>query len=401
MEFNLDTGEECSREQSPREEQQGQEISIQAIQSFAESLGQKNITFSPIPNGSTVPVEKSDELAKWFIKVNNTFEASARGPNPKTMQIDSFVFDLTTPWNVKFSSASEYRRFSFGHAIANKTPAPGICPDTAMLYCGLVPTNSVPIKTIKELYHELGLAGMTRYVLGPILDLTATLDQSDGARNALWFNPRKHKQTTIRLQFRLKDVDGFNTLLAPFHIHFPDIYIICKRVSAEVPTLDGSIAASRQELIFWTSFSAGTSFTTDCTLEFIETGLTLVIFFRNPEAILIEVLKWLRGLTKDKLDMVEELLAKDDKFSAIQPRRVTIMFHFSNKGKIKISSVHIELQVSAHFGQVDGESKPVTFLVSYKWTNQGGMGYLRGEFWNGMLKNSYIARIAGCNSSHI
>lgn len=117
-------------------------------------------------------------------------------------------------------------------------------------------------------------------------------------------------------------------------------------------------------------------------IEFQELAITLT-FQLGPPYTLSGILLWLGGLIPDNLRPVEDLLKKDNIFEHFKLRRMTIGLNITeDKDKPKLSNFGIDIEVSATFGR-GSDRKPVVFLVTYTWTEQGGkLGLIRGQLWN-------------------
>ncbi|KAK5996411.1 hypothetical protein PT974_01745 [Cladobotryum mycophilum] len=375
---------------------------------FVGALKNKVIILSSAPS-PTASLDSSDETQSWFQKLDATGSLSL---DSSGQQIENFVFTISTPWSLTFSSASDVLLFTFGTSSAaaggdtgSRIPAPGINSVGDMLTCGLDFTQTDEIDTaLKNLFTYAGVGDMIDDLPSAMSDLPVKLQKPTSTdspkRNALWFVPGADLQTTIRLQFQ---IPAFNTLqdllgtsLKGFTVTSADV--ICKKKTILATTEEGDAPMELGEVAFSIecSVQAGTAGATAVAmaagLEFLSTGINITFTFlsQNPLTGLLQWLAWLIG--DDTLEsFVTDALNKEENGTKLLPdftlRRMTIGLEtVTDPETPTLSTIAFDIEVSANFGGGDTAS-PVVFLLSYNWSNElGGFGTLDGQLWNS--KNS-------------
>lgn len=372
----------------------GESVQILALQTntdkFVSSLKNKVIVLEEKPN-PVANFDSSDEWSKWFTKFGPTGKLSLKVDDTTAMNIQAFEFEFSDPWKIKFSSSTEALNFSFGPPAAGTDPAripvPGI--SGATLYCGLDPSDNGVVKsTVKILFQYVGLADRVSSLPLSLSSSSVTLDGRSASKNynALWFNPSFGSQTTARLQFQLDEAkilqDFLNSALPGLEIQ--TTYVTCKKVLVAAEAESGSVGVDQGQVIFSVQCSVTPK---DAPAVNMIVGIelkesTIVLTFKiDDQDSLLGILLWLGGLISGDLRPVKDLLTKDRVVEDFNLRRMTICLETENAEEPKLSSFGLDIEVSVNFG-LGPEQKPVVFLLTYAWTNEGDkLGSIRGQLW--------------------
>lgn len=402
------------------------------IDNFANRLPDNSITLNSVPAGNDeniIQFDDSDDLAKWMTNLDpkGTFELTLKknpDPGKGPWDIIAFSFQLTSPWNVVFSSGEEALRFSFESIF--QVPVPGLEPDGAMLYFGL-DAEKTPhdlSSTIKELFDFSGSLLKPNSI---IADWKVTLKlqskESKGAsersnedtgaggkRNGLWISPTKALQTVTRLQFSLGDADKttFNDIISKplkgFTLESLDA--ICKKTLVLTETNSGNKAVSQGQVMFVAECkiaSGGKEVPVVASIEFYAFNYNIVIQLNSKDAFQ-GILLWLTNLVPGlDLTFIKTFLLESDIFKdkGVYPRQITVTLDCDSEGKnTKLASFSFDIEVEAGFGQTPPEQPGAStmtpvFLLSYNWSRGGPKwGILQGRLWNCKSKPPPVISIA-------
>ncbi|KAK9444045.1 putative transcriptional activator srcap-like protein, partial [Metarhizium brunneum] len=365
------------------------------LNSFLDQLPAKSITVSQQPPDKVAELVASDAWKTWMANWDTNCTLSITVDDSTSMNIQSFEFHLTVPYDLVFSSRPDALLFSLG-TNASGIPSPGIKSDGSTLYFGLDSGQSKQINTsIKDVFSFANLEGGIKQLPDLVTGLEATLTPTEAneKRNAIWFSPDKYLTTTIRLQFGIPDTENFQTMLADeLHgLNFTNIELICKKetILGDADTDEGAVSIGT--IIFEISGSITpkdkTGIDINFGLEVSETELNLTISVKDPsnEEVFTDIIVWLLDLLPEGsgVDGIQTLLGQDDIFTGyIHLRQLRIILASTGQGAPKLSSVRADVEVSGNFGN-GNKAQRAPFLVSYGWdANVGQLGSIVGDFWN-------------------
>ncbi|KHN98868.1 uncharacterized protein MAM_03330 [Metarhizium album ARSEF 1941] len=365
------------------------------LNSFLDQLPDKGITLSQQPSDKVAELDASDAWKTWMTNWDANCALSITVDDSISMNIQSFEFHLTAPYDLTFSSGPDALIFSFG-TNASGIPSPGIKSDGSTLYFGLDPRQSKGVNTtIKDVFSFANIKNGIEQFPDLVPGLEATLDpkEANEKRNAIWFTPGRYLSTAIRLQFEIKNTEGFQKVLAE-ELHglaFTSVELICKKETILGDASTEEEAVSIGTVVFEMSGSitpAGRTGTDIIlALEVCETQLNLTISVKDPsnENVFTDMIAWLLDLLPQGsgVDGFQTLLDKDDIFSGyIHLRRLRIVLASAGQGSPKLSSVKVDVEVSGNFGNANKPQR-APFLVSYSWdADVGQLGSIVGDFWN-------------------
>ncbi|PNY27034.1 Uncharacterized protein TCAP_03022 [Tolypocladium capitatum] len=368
---------------------------------FVKTLNDANVIVLSGTPGPTAGLDGSDETNKWFRQLDSTATGSVTLDGSKN--VESFEFQLTKPWPLTFSSASDVLLFTFGPpsggVATGRIPPPGIDVAGRILTLGLDfgQTADISGNKLKDLFTYAEAAGMANYVPSELLDLAVTLKnpkQGDPKRNALWYVPASHRRITMRLQFQvpsfgpLQDILG--TTLRGFTLKSTDVIftkdmMLAATESGQKPFFQGSIAFS-VECSVKGDGSTDQEVSMTAGIELSESSMTLTSMFETKDP-LTGILMWLASLIGDDSleSLVDDILNKTVNGAKVFPdfnlRMMTVSLDTKDPKNRKLSYFSFDIEVSANFGRGSG-SKPVVFLISYNWDRiTGGFGRLTGQLW--------------------
>ncbi|EFY85733.1 putative transcriptional activator srcap-like protein [Metarhizium acridum CQMa 102] len=365
------------------------------LNTFLDQLPDKGITLSQQPPDKVAELDASDAWKTWMTNWDANCALSITVDDNTSMNVQSFEFHLTTPYDLAFSSGPDALIFSLG-TNASGIPPPGIQSDGSTLYFGLDPGKSKAVNTtIKDVFSFANLEDGIEQFPDLVTGLEATLDPTEAneKRNAIWFTPGKYLSTTIRLQFGIKDTEGFQKLLADElqGLEFTNIELICKKETILGDADTEEEAVSIGTIVFETSGSitpkGKTGIDIILGLAVSKTQLDLTINVNDPanENVFTDIIAWLLDLLPQGsgVDGFQTLLEKDDIFKDyIHLRRLRIILASTGQGSPKLSSVKVDVEVSGNFGNAN-KAQRAPFLVSYSWdANAGQLGSIVGDFWN-------------------
>ncbi|KND88092.1 hypothetical protein TOPH_07323 [Tolypocladium ophioglossoides CBS 100239] len=369
---------------------------------FVETLNDaKVITLSSKPS-PTASLDSTDETNQWIQKLDSTATSSITADDSKN--IESFEFQLTQPWSLTFSSASDVLLFTFGPpsggGATSRIPPPGIDATGKMLTLGLdfERTADISGNKLKDLFTYAEAAGMADYIPSELLDLAVMLKnpgQGDPKRNALWYVPTSSKRIAMRLQFQVPSFgplqDFLGGTLKGFTLKSTDIVftkdmMLAATESGQKPFFQGSVTFS-VECSVKGDGSTDPEVLMTAGIELSESSVSLTFMFESKDP-LTGILKWLASLIGDDSleSLVDDILNKKENGAKVFPdftmRRMTVSLDTKDPKRHKLSSFSFDIEVSANFGR-GSSSNPVVFLISYNWDRiTGGFGRLVGQLWN-------------------
>ncbi|KAA8652935.1 uncharacterized protein ATNIH1004_001844 [Aspergillus tanneri] len=364
------------------------------IDKFVSSLKGKVVILKNQPKEPVyTPLDDSDLWKEWMGRFDTNATLNLMlDSNLKALQ--SFLFSFETPWGtLSFDSSSQYLQSAFEKGVADTIGPPGAAIDgtSPILYNGLVAPKSPYTPTVEALFTFVGLSDMIATLPPFVPQLEVSLDASNyvQGRNAMWFNPRLGYQTTIRLQFQLKDGKALEQL---FQQALPGITIsapkvICKKILTEGQTVDGAVSIDQGSVSFQATCTVSAKSGNPLTaltagIEFDEAGITLTL--KLSKGILDALLQWLGELIGVKPDSVKGIFGGqgDRTFQGLNVQQVVFRLEkTADLNSYQLASARVDMEVAGDFGKIDGK-KPV-FLASYIWTREiGGLGNIRGELWN-------------------
>jgi hypothetical protein len=379
------------------------------IDNFVSLLAGRILTFSSVPTqpDETIEFDSGDPFAKWMRFLDSKATFSATFDDPSNLNITSFGFQMTTPWNLKFSSSASALIFSFGDTSGfigdARVPSPGLMPDGKLLYLGLDPTSSTDISCKLQDIFSFVYPSRSLFSIMKEWGVTLVLENAQGKRNALWFCPVNYNQSILRLQFSLHpdSVEQFQgyiqEVLPGFSLDV--VYFVSKKVLTSGRRNGAIVATPTGEFSIQ---AVGHINCGEATFE-ITTGITfysdrydfIVRFAPDKGGGLGSILTWLAASAKlENLDVVQQLLGTDDNKlfgDNVFLRQIKLGLDASPEGKItRIRSFSLDIEAKATFGNASG-GDPVVFLLNYMWRKGGPkLGTIRGRLWNRTLEKQYF-----------
>ncbi|RYP91655.1 hypothetical protein DL770_002221 [Monosporascus sp. CRB-9-2] len=369
---------------------------------FVAALNDSKVIILSSAPAPTASLDSTDETKKWLQQLDSTATGSVTVDDLKG--VESFQFQLTQPWPLTFSSASDVLLFTFGPppggTDTGRIPPPGIDITGEMLTLGLdfVQTADISGNKLRDLFVYAEASGMIDYIPNVLLDLDVTLKapgQEDPKRNALWYVPASDKRITMRLQFQvpsfgpLQDILGASLkgfALKSTDIVFSKDMMLVETESGQKPLFQGSVAFIVECSVKGDS-SDDPEVSTTAGIELSESAISLTFMFESKDP-LMGILKWLASLIGDDSleSLVDDILNKEENGAKVFPdfilRRMSVSLDTKDPNQWKLYSFSFDIEVSANFGRGSG-SNPVVFLISYDWNRiLGGFGRLAGQLWN-------------------
>ncbi|KAM0229925.1 hypothetical protein ACHAPO_009647 [Fusarium lateritium] len=367
---------------------------------FVESLNpDKVINLSETPS-PTASFDDSDQTLEWFKNIDADVSASLTVDESAAKEIESFEFEVSQPWPLVFSSASDVLLFTFGStalmsgdATGSRIEPPGI--DGTALICGLdfTKTEDITEVFVRDIFKAANQDDVAQNVAPLVLSLQATLETpGEGApprRNALWFTPSDSKRLETRLQFQLPHYKAleelFSASLGGLIIDSADVVYKNNMVlKDEKPLISGEVAFS----IECTFGSGNDAVSMLAGITFSPSTIDFIFTFVSPDP-LSGILKWLSGLAGDNSveSGVDELLNKEEGGTKLFPNATLRRLHMTldttqDKEDPKLDSFSFDIEVTANFGK-GKDTKPPIFLITYEWKKSTGTnGTLSGDLWN-------------------
>jgi hypothetical protein len=352
----------------------------------------------------SIQVATDDAWTKWMSWWDKEGVLSATVDTLKDMNIQYFDFEFTAPWPMVFSSRPSALLYAFGATETTKArvPPPGIDPkDNSPLYFGLdmekTDTITSTIAGVYDFADRPGLAKMRFH--DAILGLGVTLEAPSGEalerppRNAMWFEPQSDLKTTVRLEFRIDAADALEAMFKDTvkTLHFDKSGLARVWATRQLVLADtnrGVVAVGKGQVGFEIACTVGEgadALEAELHIEPFETGYKLTFVPRTKNA-LQQAFRALTTMTAAKIGLegAASVLDIEGVFrDHVFLQQFRIVVDVGDEGKWSVDEVAVQLEVSGRFGNKKTEQR-APFLVTHTWTKEeGGIGTLRGEFWNG------------------
>lgn len=328
---------------------------------------------------SSAPFLSTDEWSSWLADA-----ISASSFITKTdAQGKVSGFSLQVKWHpdktqtVKFGT--DFVASSFNIPPPLEGPPIGLLGSTDIILMGLDMTQGVELVT--DIAGALKIAGLTySSALFPQvgLKLSTAPEASDGARNGVWFEPRKSYRTTLRLQWDIPEVDKIKEYLGTFlkgAFEIKSVRFITRRTASWATGRRGVSVVSAGEVILSTEIKVGESTFTGA-VTFGEN--TLRMDLTTNANVFGGILTWLANTIGD-VPFADWLKGNESVFKNILLRRVTLMMKLVN-GQRKLTHFSVMMEIALGLGGKDKDN-PVRVKVTYASRVGGKAGKLRGELW--------------------
>jgi hypothetical protein len=363
---------------------------------FVNILSWQAFVVDTVPaKGEEAKMWKDDEWFLWFKVVLGLAEGSLRfTPTcwPLDTQLSSFAFTM---------------KLGDKDIIVDTTAAAGALEvdqssvdavlKQGMLIFGLKASDSPPIieadlNTISDLI-DFPYKKAIKLIGG----MKLKLDQSNKARNILWFSPKDSYKTTLRLQFTVTlDLVSpwIKKVVENFDIN--KISVIAKKKAFSVASSEGDKASSVGEM---TLLLAGTILPKDpkpiaftASLQFVATEVTLRIQYNGisnqsdtpgEDDLLSRLIGWLgKSVGIKELNLQDWLEPAKKIINAIKPRVLEISFGIDTDGNLQASTFMLfPLQISLQIGNGgDATKQPLIFMLDFSWAKHRGP-FLKGRIW--------------------
>lgn len=374
------------------------------IDAFLALLPDKGIVLTEKPTQTSPQFDNSDKWATWMTTWGANAILSLTFDNVTTLVIQSFSFQLKTPWDLVFSSSEEALTFTYGLDTAtnkSRVPKPGMMAEGTPVYFGLDPqkTSSNPTSTVGDLFKYAGSDKLAAALPQGLQTQAATLKLGDAGekRNSLWFYPDKSFKTWMRLRFVLDGIQPIDDIIKePLKgLAIQEAAIVVKTSFAVDSTKPQPQAAKTSQVYFEVDGSVTVNNETAYLLvgmDVFATGYYLTMQITSdpkqtadPFTVLVA---WLASLLPGDtdLDSIKETLLKENFFTDhIHLRRLRVDVDTTH-GPARLEGVNVDVEISTgSFGQGNDKSKRVAFLVAYSWSRAlGSVGSIQGQLWNGM-----------------
>lgn len=328
---------------------------------------------------SVIPFVASDEWlcwmdnAVWAVSLSAKFDSAA--------SLTGYALKLTWP-NDKAIQNAQYIKFGTDFVAAafnilpDQEPPIGLLGNGETMVFGLDSTQSLVLRT--TLLGALEYAGLEELAESPLVDalggqfgltLSSAPGSSNGARNAVWFEPGNASSTTVRLQWDIDDIDKvrdfFGFLKGGFSLG--TVHLITRRTSTWRPSPPAASVVTVGEVILSAEFVlAGKRF-----LGAIELSEDKVVLeLTTNDNVFEEIVEWLRSC-EFETPFVEWLREAAQEFlSRFMIRRIMLQVEMVD-GQRKITDFSVQIEIE--LGIAGGGS--VLFTYS--------MESMRGEVWCG------------------
>jgi hypothetical protein len=247
-------------------------------------------------------------------------------------------------------------------------------------------------------------------------DIKLTFDSSNGARNALWFNPMSNYNTALRLQFSVlgDDLAKFLADAVPgFQIN--RVTLIAKKTAYHSPgQTDYATSTGEMTLLLMGTVLKGNpdfEFGYTASVRFAESSITIrlelnsrtslpaIWAFKSDQEQDDELKRRILGWLGSKLD-ISDLPLNDwletgaSYLPAIKPRVLELTMGY-DQAKRKLTApdeMHLSLQLRFAVGSsVADSTRPVFFFATFGWSKTLGP-YFRGDLWCNLPKEVAILR---------
>lgn len=343
------------------------------------------LTSKPAIKSST-PFLSTDEWSSWLVDAISATAFAAKTDDQGN--VSGFTLEVDWP----DSNAADHNTVRFDtdyvvpafNILPDAKPPVGLLGDTDIIAFGLDSSQNLTLKT--DLEGALKYAGLGDLISSPLvttlgtkisLTLSAKPESSTGARNAVWFEPRKAYRTTIRLQWDINDIDKVKEYISFLKGAFTleSIHLITRRTSTWAMTADGVSVVTAGEAILSAEFSiAGKKFIG--ALTFSEDSVRMEL--TTKENVFKEIVDWLATTTGD-IPFAEWLLsAGAEVFRTIRLRRISLTVKMVD-GQRKITNFSVATEIEMGLGGT--EDNPARVLMTYASVEGVKMGNFRGQLW--------------------
>lgn len=366
----------------------------------------------PSVGTSTTPFGDHDE---WYCWLQDSIQATQLTASAATGTTEDFIITMASPLDTVAQSAPAtpntpliFNTHFAGSALDVPFPTTstlGFVSDVGIMVFGLdkssFPQTNPPTMldmTLLQVFDYCGLSNMAGSLvmkfLG-IINLQLDVANSEGKRNAVWFDPTANYRTVVRLQFDMPSTD-----LATFNGLFQDILpgldldsvtVIAKRTSFWALSCNGVLVQTEGDVTLIAQWTYQ-QITFDIAVEFREKLLKIEIKTEEPGNALGAIVTWLEGACTNSnlnLGFVSTWLANAAAEGSVPNlRRITLTIDISDTGAPTLTKFKMDIEVVLCFGTVSKSAaeENVVFLLSLDWVvGQPTDGVeLKGTLWCGM-----------------
>lgn len=363
------------------------------------------LAMTSIPSTTYQSFSSEDDLSNWFaacLGLSSETQPTLLMAKGSTTDIitDLFLtiktpFKLTSnvPWSITYTTEAPTVKRAFAVSDSSPTPTPlfpyGNLDLAATMVLGLdnitiggkaIDPNNQPQTTLANVIKFIGMKSGA-IMRGLTSTLSLTLDTSDAKRNALWTSSNGYFRTTLRLPFKITELDKFSSFV---HDHVtPNMRIdpnkttvIARRVVKQGANASGYYRSDAPQLAFEvvllrdTVDLNGAPITSelDAVFSFEPGGLEIII--QPDHGGLADMLGWLAslvpGLSTEQATVLENKARSVENWikqvSSLDPRIRRLMVVVDSNG---LSNLQLDCELDVNFGKSDTEpSANVGFLVS-------------------------------------
>ncbi|OOQ89325.1 hypothetical protein PEBR_27424 [Penicillium brasilianum] len=325
-------------------------------------------------------IETGDGLLRWFTTSVQALSMKVSLGSGKDGK------DLVGGVSLETATGKSFSTKHLGHAFKLQGTAEG----KNILVLGLDPTCSRESITLRAALLAFDLEHIANSGWAQVLaNLSLKLDDKQGSRNALWFDPENNYRTTVRLQYINENTSGLDTLAAWLSqglgtLSIGELSVSLSKSSSAM--MNGNNSSVIHESYCTVSFDC--TLTLEGSLEKIplratisSTNQALKFVLSNDDVDLLQ--KVIPALaTKVKGIDIENLLTSKVAKSILDEipklRRVSLTFRLNEKLQPEgVSDVSADLELLV---RPMSENKSLLFLFTYSWIQNRG-GRLRGSLW--------------------
>ncbi|KAL7276584.1 hypothetical protein RUND412_000426 [Rhizina undulata] len=341
----------------------------------------------------------TDEWLCWFTDCIDATTLSAIGDQNGNM--NGFNLAMTSPVksvhpsllptapDIRFGTS--FIDYAFGlQTNLNGIPAPGLLGEVDILVFGLDPTSSTLKMSLPQVFAYVGLTKLAQTPLIKLLgDFDVTLDpkDSEGGRNAVWFDPTNNYKTVVRFQFAvppesLSSISNFLSILKDFNVTGANV--IAKKTATWIPGPTGVSIMNDAEVIMAVKCKVTVQSNIhefEAALTFQETLLKLDLTTQSPGTFQ-DIIIWLGTLVGiSSFDFTDWLKSAGSSFMKdLQLRRISLAITLGEDQKPTISNFNLDMEIKLNFGGA-GDDKSVLYLLTYSWVKGQKIGSLKGSLW--------------------